>query len=152
MDKRLLGLEVGDDGSIGGKQYMITADGGLAVKFIAAGSDLVAGEMVTISGSGNRIVLKTPAGADDCIGVVYADAAEDYDVWVTVYGPARVLLDDAHQGQAANYLILDAANAGRANFEAPNSLGRVFGYGLETTLAPGTDVKCLAFIGQSYDA
>ena len=70
------------------EKIAFTALGGMAVQF-TAGEDLVAGNLVHISG-GNNTVKKIVVNVPDPIGAVLASASNGTAVWVVVCGIANV--------------------------------------------------------------
>ena len=99
----------------------LTPLGGLAVK-LRADEALSEGEIVTFYQTGGALdVRKAPTAGDMLsmpIGAVYADAADQADVWVVVAGIAYVLPESGITAAIGDVAFTSASEAGRADQDA----------------------------------
>jgi hypothetical protein len=104
-----------------GNKVRVTVDGGIAI-LCKAEVALVAGEVVQASDTGTYgslpYVEKNAMDGDMPIGVVYAAAAQDADVWVVVAGMANVLPEAANTLAQADIIYSSNATAGRVDSAA----------------------------------
>jgi len=101
------------NGDVEGRKAMLTAEGGFAVKLVAQEA-LTAGEVVQ-AGTADGKVVKNAVNSDMPLGVVYATAAQDADVWVVVAGLASVLPEAANTLAQGDIIYSSNATAGRVD-------------------------------------
>ncbi len=96
----------------------LTPLGGVAVK-MKADEALSEGEVVSIYQTGGALdVRKAPAAGDMLsmpVGAVYADAADQADVWVVVAGIAYVLPESGITAAIGDVAFTSSSEAGRAD-------------------------------------
>lgn len=97
----------------------ITDEGGYAVK-VVAGEQLYRGEVVYIkqTGGADGKVWKAPAGNEMPVGVVFADAAADAEVWIVKSGLAYVLPESGKTAARGYVIFVSASEAGRVDLSA----------------------------------
>lgn len=103
------------DGGVIGAKARITPEGGLAVLMVA-GEALNVGEIVysKISSGADGKVWKAPANSEMPIGICYASALINADVWIVVSGITLVLPLSSITAVRGNVLFV-SATAGRAD-------------------------------------
>lgn len=137
----------GDGALISGK-FRTTVEGGQAVKLVA-GEALNAGEVVyvKISFGADGKVWKNPADGDMPVGVVYASASADADVWVVVSGLASVLPTSSVTAARGNIIYSSATEAGRvdqaATLPAVAPHNREVGHYLDTGSGNGAAARAI---------
>ena len=94
----------------------VTPEGGLAIKLVAQEA-LTLGEVVQ-AGTTDGKVSKNAIDGDMPIGVVYATAAQDADVWIVVAGLCSVLPEAAVTLAQADIIFSSDATAGRVDKDA----------------------------------
>ena len=99
-----------------GPQFMITAEGGYAVRLInKTGVASVKGTVVD-AGSVDDSFIASSAGGEKIVGVVYQNGIADGDpCFVVVSGKADVLLEDSTSATAGNWVKTSGSVAGRAD-------------------------------------
>ena len=135
--------------------YMITPDGGMAIKMInktgansVKGTVLQAGETVS-----NSVELQNVQF--DAVGVMYSDGVADgEEVWVVVSGKAYLLLEDT-VGSTVGYWVFASTQDGRGNASLSlppgGTIGSIeehfkeIGHCLETVVG-GTNQLALCFV------
>jgi len=125
-----------------GNSY-ITPDGGLAVKLIA-GESLVRGNLVRSSADG-KVYKTLTATPELVVGVVYADALQNAEVWVVTTGQAYVLFEATTTN--AVWAGVSNSNAGKAYILTTIPPGntehdREIGHPIETIGSAGL-AKCI---------
>lgn len=141
--RRLSRLEVQEYGST---KIQFTRWGGVMIQ-VVAGEALAEGEVVyikIISGTDGR-VWKNPVSGDMPIGVVYADALVNANVWVVVDGIAYVLPEAAVTAARGNYIYASAATAGRVAQSAtvPATTNTAVGHFLDTGSGAGVKTRAV---------
>jgi hypothetical protein len=97
----------------------LTPEGGFAVK-VVAGEAVALGEVVysKVSGGADGKVWLNPIDGDMPIGVVYAAAAADADLWVVTSGIASVLPNAADTATRGYVIVSSSTTAGRVDQSA----------------------------------
>lgn len=128
---------------------MLTPYGGYAIKAVA-GENLYEGEVVYVkitSGADGK-VWKAPIDSDMPVGVVYADASANADVYLVVFGIGYVLPTAGVTAARGNVIYVSASTAGRvdqaATLPAVANHNREVGHFLDT--GTGNGVKTRAII------
>ena len=110
-------VEVWHGEGVRGAKTWLTPEGGVAVKLVA-GEALSAGEVVAVkvSAGADGKVWKVPTTGDELampIGVVYASASSDADVWIVTAGVVSVLPESGITATRGYQLFTSDAEAGR---------------------------------------
>ena len=105
------------DGDIQVGNFLVTADGGIAVQYInKTGAASVKGTIVELSSTTESAVKKALADDDEPIAVIYENGiADGSTVWVVISGKAYVLLEDSTSATKANWVRVSATVDGRAD-------------------------------------
>jgi hypothetical protein len=106
----------GGAASVQSAKWKMTPEGGQAIK-VVAGENLALGEVVYIkqaSGADGK-VWKAPIDSDMPVGVVYAAANADADVWVVVSGIVSVLPTSGVTAARGEIIYCSGTTAGRVD-------------------------------------
>jgi hypothetical protein len=146
MEQRLARVETrGPLMGVLSTKLFATPEGGLAVKLVAQEA-LSAGEVVQ-AGTTDGKVVKNAINSDMPIGVVYADAAQDADVWVVVAGLCNVLPEAANTLAQGHIIYSSNATAGRvdsaASIPAVESHNREIGHCVADGTGAGAAALCV---------
>ena len=97
--------------------FLITADGGIAVQYInKTGANTVKGTVVELSDTTDKAVKKVTADGNDPTGVIYEDGiADGSSGWVVFSGKAYVLLEDSTAATKDYWARVSLTTAGRAD-------------------------------------
>lgn len=139
---------IGTNDKIHGPKFVVTEEGGLAVK-VVAGENLVRGEVVYVkstSGADGK-VWKNPIDGDMPVGIVYANADADAEVIIITNGIAYVLPNAADTAVRGNVIFSSSTTAGRvdqaASTPAATQHFRECGHWLDTGSGAGTITRAI---------
>jgi hypothetical protein len=130
-------------------EVLLTPIGGVAIK-VVAGENLFEGEVVQITqaGGADGKVYKNAVNSDMPVGVVYADALADEDVWIVVSGIAYVLPTAGVTATRGYVIYSSGTTAGRVDQAAsvPAALQHFREVGHFLFTGSGNGVKTKAII------